>query len=317
MLAEWEHKVSLRLVRNPRYHGRWHGNLADVVLSLDLSTADMLRLYDADELDVVRLSGDFTMAELHSVQRRYAGEFLSWPRLVTWQLGFNTSRPPFDDARVRHALALTCDRERLAQGPLKGLFSPATGGFIPPGIPGHAAGIGLPFDPARAARLLAEAGYPAGQGFPEVTLVTDSWAGDIIEFMAADWLQRLGITMRTVSLPWAEFLRRLAAEEQDMYYTAWRADYADADSFLRGGLRWHKTQWRDPRYDALVDAALAASSSRERLAHYMAADRYLVEAAAILPVVYGRMHLLMKPRVRRYPFSGIRPWFWTDVVISE
>ncbi|MCU0506985.1 MAG: ABC transporter substrate-binding protein [Anaerolineae bacterium] len=317
MLAEWERGAVMRLARNPRYHGLWRGNVQDVLLALDIDSAEMLRRYDADELDVVRLSGDYSMAELQQVQRTHAGEFRSGPRLVTWQLGFDTSQPPFDDARVRRAFAMTCDRERLAHGQLKGLFTPADGGFVPPGMPGHSPGIALPFDPAEARRLLAAAGYPGGAGFPEVTLVTDNWAGDTVEYMAAEWQRWLGVTVRTEALAWAEFLGRMTSERVPMYYSAWRADYPDPDSFLRCGLRWHATPWRDAEYEGLLASARSARSSPERLACYTAADALLSERAGIAPVVYGWMHLLMKPRVRRYPFSGIRPWFWTDVEIED
>ncbi len=81
-------------------------------------------------------------------------------------MSFDTTRPPFDDVRVRQAFAHALDRPALAQAVLHGLVSPATGGLVPPGLPGHAAGIGLVYDPERARRLLAEAGYLDGRGFP-------------------------------------------------------------------------------------------------------------------------------------------------------
>jgi ABC-type oligopeptide transport system substrate-binding subunit/DNA-binding SARP family transcriptional activator len=317
MLADWERGVSLRAVRNPRYGGRWHGNVEAVHLSLDIPAGETLRLYDADELDVIRLSGDYSMGELQHAQLAHGDELRSGPRLVTWHLGFDTTQPPFDDARVRRALALTCDRERIAHAALKGLFTPADGGFVPPGMPGHSPDIALQFDPREARRLLAEAGYAGGDGFPVVTLLTDNLAGDVIEFMAAEWQQRLGIAVRTISLPWGEFLQRMTGERQPIYYAAWRADYPDPDTFLRSGLRWHQTQWHDPEYERLLAQARSAANSRERLARYTAVDRRLVESAAVVPVVYGWTHLLLKPRVRRYPFSGIRPWFWTEVVIED
>ena len=86
-------------------------------------------------------------------------------------LQFDVSRPPFDDVRVRRAFVLATDREALVKAARPDCF-PATGGFVPPGMPGHSPGIGLPYDPGQARRLLAEAGYPGGQGFPVVECLT-------------------------------------------------------------------------------------------------------------------------------------------------
>jgi oligopeptide transport system substrate-binding protein len=317
MVSGWKHNTELRLMRNPRYHGHWHGNLQEVVLTLNVDSAEMLRLYDANELDVVRLSGDYTMSQLNQVQRNYSGEFLSGPRLTTWHFGFDTTRPPFADPRVRRALALSCDRVRLAHGLLKGLSTPATGGFVPPGMPGHSPDIGLKFDPTEGRMLLAEAGYPDGKGFPKVTLVTDSSAAGATNFMAAEWYRHLGITIGTTALPWAEFSGRGENERLDMYYAAWRADYPDPDSFLPCGLGRQPAQWRDQDYEEVLQHARTSCDSRERLSLYVTADRLLIESAGIVPIVYGRLYLLLNPRVRRYPFSGIRPWFWSDVVIDD
>ena len=74
------------------------------------------------------------------------------------------SQPPFDDVRVRKAFALAIDREELADVIIHGAGYPSMGGFIPPGIPGHSPGIGLPYDPDRARRLMLEAGHPEGSG---------------------------------------------------------------------------------------------------------------------------------------------------------
>jgi oligopeptide transport system substrate-binding protein len=102
-----------------------------------------------------------------------------------------------------------------------------------------------------------------------------------------------------------------------MYYAAWRADYPDPDSFLPCGLGRQPAQWRDQDYEEVLQHARTSCDSRERLSLYVTADRLLIESAGIVPIVYGRLYLLLNPRVRRYPFSGIRPWFWSDVVIDD
>ena len=87
-------------------------------------------------------------------------------------MAFDVRRAPFDDPRVRRAFAYALDRETLAGVTLGGYFSPASGGLVPPGMPAHSPGIGLPYSPERARDLLAEAGYPGGRGFPTVDFVS-------------------------------------------------------------------------------------------------------------------------------------------------
>jgi len=163
-LASWERGESMVLERNPTYHGRFSGNLQRVeCLFLSGQTGSLLHLYEDNRLDVY---GDLSPAGLNRARQRCAGEYVWGPRLSLDFAGFDVSRPPFDDRRVRRAFTLATDRETLADVILRGYASPATGGFVPPGMPGHSPGIGLPYDPEAARRLLAEAGYPGGRGFP-------------------------------------------------------------------------------------------------------------------------------------------------------
>ncbi|NIU61783.1 MAG: peptide ABC transporter substrate-binding protein, partial [Pseudomonas stutzeri] len=96
------------------------------------------------------------------------------------------------DLRVRRAFSLATDRETFANVFLGGLAFPATGGFIPPGMPGHSAGIGLPYDPEGARRLLAEAGYPGGRGFPAVETLSSRGSNEE-GGLPAQWRENLGV----------------------------------------------------------------------------------------------------------------------------
>ena len=110
-------------------------------------------------------------------------------------MGFDVNRPPFDDPRVRRAFVLATDREMLADVALRGYVFPATGGFVPPGIPGHSPGIGSPYDPEGARQLLAEAGYPDGRGFPVVGALLPRAAITLAgcEYQQAQWQENLGV----------------------------------------------------------------------------------------------------------------------------
>ena len=113
-----------------------------------------LEMYEADRLDRVGLYG-FPAQERDRIQQRHANEYHAAPALSTFYLALDVSRPPFHDRRVRRAFVLATDREKLVNV-VGGNAPPATGGFVPPGMPGHAPGIALPFDPKEARQLLAQ-----------------------------------------------------------------------------------------------------------------------------------------------------------------
>jgi oligopeptide transport system substrate-binding protein len=317
-LAAWEQGESMVLERNPAYHGRFTGNLQRVELPVLLGqSATLLQVYENSRLDAF-FSFLLPPAEWDRARQRYAGAYVSGPVLATWYIGFDVNRPPFDDRRVRRAFSLATDRETLTHVALRGYLFPATGGFVPPGMPGHSPGIGLPYDPEGARRLLAEAGYPNGQGFPVLdALVRDSpIAVSTIEYLQAQWLENLRVEITWKKTEWGRLLDRLSRETPHMWVMGWSADYPDPDNFLRVGSWRVRTGWQNEAFDGLVKGAQRVMDQEERMRMYQQADRILVEEAPILPLLYVRFHLLVKPWVRKYPTSPMKVWFWKDVIIE-
>ncbi|MFQ6102464.1 MAG: ABC transporter substrate-binding protein [Anaerolineae bacterium] len=314
-LEAWQRGKPVILARNREYYGPFTGNVQRVELSLPADRAARLALYEADDLDVLGL-WEFPPLEWDYARQRYAGEYVSVPRLHTYYVGFDVSRPPFDDPRVRRAFVLAIDRETLADVVMMGYVSPATGGLLPPGMPGHAAGIGLPYDPDRAGQLLAEAGYAGGFGFPAVELLTFRRADPESEYMLSQWRENLGVEITWKTLEVEIFFDRVEKEPPHMFLSGNYADYPDPDDFLRVSPHVRRTRWRNEIYAALVEGARRVTDQEERMRMYQQADRILVEEAAIMPLVYGRLHLLVKPWVRKFPTSVIKAWFWKDVIIE-
>jgi oligopeptide transport system substrate-binding protein len=279
-------------------------------------SASPLQMYEDDRLDA--LPGFCLLpAELDRARQAHAGDYVSGPALGTFYVRFQADRPPFDDPRVRRAFALATDRETLAVA-ISGYFLPATGGFVPPGMPGHSPGIGLPHDPERARRLLAEAGYPGGRGFPaldapapEITLYDP-----VVESLQAQWLETLGIEVTWKQMEWERFFDRFTTEPPLVYLTGWWTDYPDPDSFLRDAVAEGRTSWQSRAFDALVGGARRVTNQEERMRMYQRADHILVEEAPLLPLLYGRFHLLVKPWLSRFPTSAAGWWFWKDVIIE-
>jgi oligopeptide transport system substrate-binding protein len=316
-LESWQRGQSMVLARNPKYHGWFGGNVQRVELSLSPLTDWSARLasYEAEDLDVLDLRG-LPMEIVDRARRRHAGEYFSVPRLATDYLAFDVSQPPFDDVRVRRAFVLAADRQTLVDVVWRGYHFPATGGFIPPGMPGHSAGAGLPYNPERARQLLTEAGYPDGRGFPATNLLTHPLAKFMSERLRLRWWENLGIKIVLETVERGVFFDRLSETQPAMFLSGWWADYPDPDDFLRVSHHIRFTRWRNEVYTGLVERARRITDQEERLKLYRQADRILVEEAAIMPLYYWREHMLVKPWVSKFPTSALKLWFLKDVIIN-
>ena len=315
-LASWQPGEKMTLVRNPNYHGRPTGNLERVELFLRdagrAASLELLEMYERDQLDVV----DIASSELDRVRQRYAGEYRRVPRLLTVFLQFNVSRPPFDDVRVRGAFVQAIDREALVKATRSDCF-PAMGGFVPPGMPGHSPGIGLPFDPVQARHLLTDAGYPDGQGFPVVEYLTLPDRADIGENLEGQLKENLGVKIKLEILDRQAFFARLGEHMPHLCILGWRADYPDPDNFLRTRIGdVQRQRWRNPDFDSLVKRARRSLDQGERMKLYGEAEQILAQEAPIMPIYYRSTRLLVKPWVTRYPATGLREWFFKDVIIK-
>ncbi len=311
----WQPGQSLILERNATYRGRSQGNLETLKLCFAADWSARIEMYESDELDILDL-GLFQAAQTDWARQRHAAEYISTPGFSSHYVGFDVSRPPFDDRRLRRAFALATDRETLADVALLGYAFPATGGFVPSGVVGHSEGIGLPYDPDRARELLAQAGYPGGRGFPPVEALTLYENAPLLEYLQTQWRENLGIEIHWQIVELATFVARRAQDSPRLFISAWggRA-YPDPDSFLALSFIRLRTRWRDETYDRLVQEARYIADRREQMKLYQQADKILVEEAPIIPLVYGRQHLLVKPWVALLtPTAG--QWFWKDIIIK-
>jgi ABC-type oligopeptide transport system substrate-binding subunit len=312
--GSWQCGDSKVLERYPRYHGRFKGNLQRVVLPDVEDWPAAVEMYEAGLLDIIGLFDRYP-DEADRVRQRHAQEYVAQPSLKTLHLAFGVTRPPFDDPRVRQALAFAVDREALAKATTGGYRLPATGGFVPPGMPGHLPGIALPYDPERGRRLLAESGYPGGEGFPHVEMLGPAGLQAQGPYLQALWRENLGIEIQWRLLDWEDFTDRLRAAAAQLIVPGWMPDYPDPDSYLRVAIQ-RQTVWRHEPYVALVEQARRVLDQEKRLKLYAHAEQILVEQVPILPLLYGCEHLLVKPCVARYPTSPMGTVFWKDVVLE-
>ncbi len=303
-IEDWRPGEHLVLSRNPQYSGRFPGNVERVDCAIIRDFELSFDAYASGDLDIVSMiaADAKTMAR---AQARFPEELHYVPYPSTFYLTFLANRPPFDDVRVRKAFIHAVDRERLIQETSRGQYRPAAGGFVPPGMPGHSEGIGLPFDPDRARQYMRAAGFGRGTRFPPVTLLTSGGGkGDPnVRFLSRAWGEHLGVEVIHESVDWGEFLRRGDHDPAHLSLSGCSADYPDPDCMLR--VVFHSTEgfnalnWSNDRFDALVEAGARALDQTERIRLYREADRILVaEEAAVMPLGYAMGRYLSKPWVK-------------------
>jgi oligopeptide transport system substrate-binding protein len=231
------------------------------------------------------------------------------PTLSTHFLAFNVGLEPMADERVRLALAHALDSAVLGGG---GVDQPAArGGAIPPVIPGHSDGAGAPYDPERARELLAEAGYPGGEGLPELLVGVRAWS-PVAELGAQ--LAAVGVRARfKVSGKHFE-----VTPETHAWLTGWHADYPDPDGFYLGLLKLGLPLYCDDETDAMIAEARASRDRDERLRLYREFERiWIGKHAAIVPISYDRQLVLRRIGVHGLRLTPMGAFHLEQVVIER
>lgn len=289
LLEEWKINDRIRLRRNPAY---WN------VKNVALEVVDVLPIakdtvafnfYASGNADLVMDKGLAPPSLLEDLKMR--PDFHSAPFLGTYFLRFNCAQGPFADERIRKAFAMTVDKQKIVERITRAGES-AAAGFVPPGLDGHIAPEGLPYDPERARALLAEAGFPDGRDFPLVRYLYSE--GGLNEAIAVElqsmWRQKLGINVSLARQEWKVYLNSMSTLDYDIARSSWVGDYPDPNTFLdmfvTGGGN-NRTGWSSASYDALIASAASESDPAARLQILAEAERLLVmEAAPICPIYF-------------------------------
>ncbi len=305
------------LKRDHRFHGAFTGNLEQVQLALGVPGETQMAMYEAGELDV--LSTWFGQLEdMVALRRRKPAEYSARKSLTTLFYWVDPAHPAFIDRRVRQALAHGLDRSLLARGRLDGYGDAITAGIVPPGMPGHVDGIALPHDPEKARELLAAAGFPAGQGFPELAISCMPSRRHIASFLQQSWQTTLGIRCEIAEAHGIEALLAPSGRTHGTVKIAgWWADYPDPDTFLRVGVEMAQPVWANEEYWGVIELAGRSVDQPGRLALYRRAEEILAEEAPVVPLTHFGVDHMIKPWVKRYPTIAVKyPGFWKDVVIE-
>jgi oligopeptide transport system substrate-binding protein len=300
LLKSWEPNQKIVVVRNPNYWDAAQVKLDAIEFypTEDLPTEE--RMFRADQLDA---TFDLSPGKIDPYRRDHPDELRIDPWLGIYFYRFNVTRAPYNDVRVRRALALAIDREKLTKDIMRGGEIPAYAVSYP-GNAGYTPRARLTGGVAEAQRLLAAAGYPGGRGFPPVEILynTLEYHRQIAEAIQAMWRENLGIDVRLVNQEWKVYLdTQHVTHNFQIARAGWIADYPDPHVFLEiweTGNGNNDTLWGSAEYDRLLHAALRAKTKAERYEIYQKMDAILVEECPVIPIFYYTKVYLLNPRVK-------------------
>ena len=206
-----------------------------------------------------------------------------------WYLGMNNQKKPFDDKRVRQALNYAVNKDAIVKDVLKGTGASSRGPVLPGTWGADPALKAYPYDPERAKKLLAEAGYP--NGFSTTLWVPESGSGMqapvAMSTVMQSNLKAVGVNVSLQTMEWGAYLAKLRTKEQELFALSWMAGTEDPDMVMYPLL--HSSQWtpvgpnralyKNARFDTLLQQARLTTDQAKRAQLYREAQRILVDDA--------------------------------------
>lgn len=306
-LAEYSTGDKIVLVKNENYWNVDAVKLDKIVASMIVDQSTQLTAYESGELDAI------DEVPTQEIPRLLAEEptFQILPLLGTYYYIFNVDKEPTNDVRVRKALALAIDRKAITEQVTKGGQKPATG-YVPEGLflsDGRefrevAGDYGIDPNKAQveeARKLLAEAGYPNGEGFPTLELVYNTSENHkaIAEAIQEMWKQNLGINVTLTNQEWAVFQDTRHQGNFSIARAGWLADYADPMTFLDMWTSYsgnNDAQWRwqkyesdtklnpsNKKFDELIEKSKTITGA-ERDKTLLEAEKIMMDEMIVMPI---------------------------------
>lgn len=299
VLTEWRPNQYIAVKRSPTYWDRDRVKLDEVRFYATENTDTEERMFRTGQLHATR---GLPINKIETYRAEHQDVLHIETYLATAYYRVNTERSHLADPRVRRALSMAIDRVALAEQVLKGTKVPAYN-LTPPGTLGLEAGPQFPTDFEAARALLAEAGYPGGQGLaPIEILYPSSDNGRIIcEALQEMWRKNLGIDVRLYNQEWKVYLDTMNTRNYDVAWSAWIGDYVDPMTFLDmmvtdGGN--NRTGWSNQRYDALVAEVQTVTETAERLERFVEMEKLLGQGAPVIPLYHYANVSLRRPEVK-------------------
>lgn len=283
-------------------------SIKQVKVSVVPNPTSRVARYEAGEFDAVFGLASAALRQVEASSTLKQQLHIKQQLGTTW-LGMNNTAKPFDNAKVREAFSDAIDRASMVKVALDGLGKP-TGTFLPPGLPGAIANTSEAskygkYDPTEAKKLLEEAGYSGGKGFPNVTLETQNTASDeaITQFIQAELAQNLGIQVGLKAVPQNAFNAAFENPKTApiLYIYNFSLDYPDAQEMLQyfttsgpeGFVNYQ--HYENASYNTMIEKAIATTNSTQRANEYLEAEKLFMSTEPVVPLYNQEIAWLAKP----------------------
>lgn len=327
-LEEYKSGDKIVLVKNENYWNADSIKLDRIEASMIVEATTALTAYQNNELDIL---DDVPSAEIAKLQAEDP-TFGVLPQIGTYYYSFNMEKiEELKDVRVRKALAYSINREAIVETVTKGGQIPATG-FVPKGLLDAdgkdfnetAGDYGMPKDDSKyeeAKKLLAEAGFPEGKGFPKLVISYNTNEGHkaVAEAIQEMWKTNLGIDVELTNAEWAVFQDNRVHGDFQIARGGWLGDYADpltmldlllADSSQNYG------KWNNPEFDKSIDAT-RASTGKERFQHFYDAQETLMNDLPVMPIYYYTDLVMVAEKVQGWMKTTMGQFYFGQVEMAE
>ncbi|HOR42610.1 MAG TPA: peptide ABC transporter substrate-binding protein [Atribacterota bacterium] len=297
MVIEWVRGSHITLVQNPYYEGIWPPYLEKIVLKY--GTFDPETGFPAYLNDEIHYS-ELNAGQLAYVKKNLPEELYSGPMLRLFYLSFDTTKPPFNDVRVRQAFNHAINREELCSTVLRDVAIPEYS-VLMKGFPGYdpiQAKELSEYDLELAKKLLAEAGYPDGEGFPEQELWVRNasqhavWQIPAAAYLQAQLKEALGVNIIPRLIEVKTYTDALNQYSHNLFLATYGFDYLDPSNFMDLFLTNGRHSWPNPDYNRLVNEADSAFDWEERIEKYREAEQVLIQEAPAI-FIFQAMHCVV------------------------
>ncbi len=306
VLAKWERSDFLELVPN-RYHPGGVPPLRRLVFRIIPEAFTRIAEFESGTLDILRIPHAELDRFLTSASRR--PYIQSQPELRVTYIGLNNGKGPLRDVRVRRAINMAVDVDRIIDV-LTGGHAVRSTGAVPPGLPGYLKRAPYPYDSARARTLLRDAGYP--EGFDLEIWQRDSPEGNRVVEAVQGYLLEVGIRVRIVKREWSAFKEAVSRGRVDAFFLDWYGDYPDAENFLyplfhsaNVGGGGNRSYFIDSRIDSLIEESQRSLDAETGRNLYALVDSLVYEAAPWLYLYFPTSFVVVSPSVHGYTFPVV------------
>ena len=329
-MTEWVPGSHIAFSKNPYY---WNADAIKLDRLKFVLMEDSNAAYSAYQTGEVLMIKDVPTEEIPSLTG--TDDFYVDPIIGTYYISLNIQKAPFDDVNVRKALSLAIDREYVASTLMQGTYT-AAGNFMGPGwmdtdgteFMSNANG-GKPYidttnfeaNLEEAKQLLADAGYPDGEGFPTISYTTNDagYHKVVAEYLQQAWAE-LGIDLQVNIVEWSSFTPMRRSGDFEVARNGWVGDYSDPSNMLELFCTTNGNndgKFSNADFDAAIDTSRSTLDAAERSTALHTAEDILMDQAGCIPLAYYNDFWLQSSKITGAWHSAYGYWYFMYADITE